>query len=817
MMDALVSGSAARAVFIQGSLVQFMDAESPDELHTSTLSAIPRLLEGACDIVRMKVKRHTDCFDILLRGYNCDRATRMLQIVLMNDDLEDTTEAVTILETLLEQEGVADHVLNLTYAVPYPDFPEIPRDVFGSASKVYKLYADLLRHQDAISAVRGEFDRLKFVSSEIKSGYEKSALHAGIFKLVTYLSLGEVSASDVSFACIRAFAHLPDSRAISTRWVGAFTKERVGRKMRKLDDLELDTEGYEGDLEDEGFGDGPVAFQAVNAQIQGILGRLDNREVEVARRFADQLIQSQLQATRSGRYAVKSLCNLATEARHRGLHDLELEWAERAKEVSPQDGWARALLGDTYLLLYRLSDAEEEFRAAAAVGEGVYGKIGLARVAKQSGNLDRALDLFIEARAEAKDRGYAIAAWIGYCATLRDMWKPEETMAAFAEAKAAFPDEIDFQTGYARSLEYLGHLEDAKTAFVTAKINWPGDPKGFCGEADIYKHSGEFEIARGLYEHAVKIFPTSIEAIIGLADLHRKSGDLHEALKLYLEAQEKFPYAPQAFTGAGDTQLDARDYAEALRTYEIAAKNFGLDVGVRNGRANAHKRAGQFARSLQLYDENVHDFPYSLPALNGRAGLLKLLGKYDEALQAYDAILVRQPRYVSAKAAKASALIAQGRFEEADDLLAHKGLRTRNEWLTYHVRGLWYLKRGDLPSARAIFSEGEARAPFHLLRKQFQASLACCELQSDTYEGIPEYLKGSSEPIHVLLRTISLAFAGRFENAASEVGSAAAPMTPRLQEIRERLDHVIVERKANEGDRVWLVRASEEAVLQLVA
>ncbi|MBB3645866.1 tetratricopeptide (TPR) repeat protein [Rhizobium sp. BK619] len=816
MMDALVSGSAARAVLIQGSLVQFVDADNPEVLHRASLSSVPRLLEGAHDIVRMKVKDYTECFDVLLGGYQRDRALRMLQIILENIDAEATLEAASLLETLLKENGVRQHVLNITYSIPYPDFPEIEEFDFGHSVAARELYKQIGSHQDAISRVRMAFDRIHFSSEELKCSYEKSAIHSGIFRHIVALSLGEITTSEVTFACIRAFKHLPDSREISTRWVSQFSSARVGRKLRQLDDFALESETYELDDDDHHSSDRRVHFQSVNAQIQSILERLDNREVEIARRFADQLIQAQLQAA-SSQYAAKSLSNLATEARRRGLHNLELEWAERAREVRPQDGWARALLGDTYLYLYRLLDAEEEFRAASAVGEDVYGKIGLARVAKESGNLDRALELFAEARSNTRDRGYSIAAWVGYCSTLREMWKPDETLEAFKEAKAAFPDEIAFQTGYARSLEYLGQLEEAKEAFVFAKTAWPGDPKGYCGEAEIYKHAGEFGVARDLYKRAVEIFPTSVEVLIGLADLHRKSGEIEEALNLYSKAQLEFPYEPLAHTGAADTQLDARDYASAIETYEKAVLVFGLDVSIRNGRANAYKRAGQFERSLQLYDQNVHDFPYSLPALNGRASLLKLLGKYDDALQAYDAVLGRQPRYVSAKAAKASALIAQGRFEEAEPLLIYKGLRTRNEWLTYHVKGMWHLKRGDVPTAQHIFSHGVNSVPFHRLRKQFQASLACCELQMRTYNAIPEYLKDSDEPIHVLLRGISFAFAGRFESAAEEVKTAEESMSPRLMEIKGHLDSVISVGTASDSDRAWLIQASEEAVLQLAA
>ncbi|MEH0293957.1 hypothetical protein V6R98_17320 [Agrobacterium sp. CCNWLW71] len=459
MINALVSGSAARAVFIQGPKVQYIDAENPAVFKQTTLSAIPRLFEGAHDIVRMKIRKYTECFDVLLDAYRKDRALRMLQIVLEDDDLEDFEEATGLLEKMLADGKVADHVRNVAHAVPYPNFPRIGPSKFEQAPLTQKLYADLQGHQSAILSVREAFDGMKFSSEDLKCAYEKNAIAAGIFARMVDLATGQATTSDVTFECIRAFGSLPDVREISTRWV-----TRVGGKAdRKLPKLKLS----EPEAEDDGFlldddtrfiADRRAQFEAVSAQIKSIVERLDSRDVDVARRYADQLVDWQLQNS-SSEYAVKSLSNLATEARHRKLHDIELEWGERARDVRPGDAWARALLGDTYLSMYRLNDAEEEFKAASSFGEEAYGRIGLARVAKQSGDLDRALTLFTEAKRHSNHSDYTIAAWFGYCTTLREMWKPEETLQAFERAKLEFPEEITFHVGYDLPLRISSRLD----------------------------------------------------------------------------------------------------------------------------------------------------------------------------------------------------------------------------------------------------------------------------------------------------------------------------------------------------------------------
>lgn len=813
MIDALVSGSAARAVFIQGSSVHFIDADDPENLRPARAIDIPHLLLDANDIVRVKIKHYTDCFDLLLSGWRLDRALRMLQIILANDDEEDTREASSYLEKFLKEDSVQKSVRNVVYSVPYDEFPDISDDLLAETPTVKSFYWSLREDQRAIAAVRAAFNALSFPSTDIKSSYEGVAVPSGLFAQIVDLSMGRVTHNEVTFTCLRVLASLPNSRALATEWLGKFAKARVGRQLRSLDDLALDDAPYELD-DDSEKGNGHLIYKSVRAQIDSIIGKLDNREVDVARRFANQLVAFQRQSGSSA-YLSKSLSSIAMEARRRNLHDIELEWAQLAAEVRPQDGWARALLGDTFLSLYRLQDAEREFKAAFAFGEEAYGMIGLAKVAKESGDLDAALEMFGQARSGAGH--HAVAAWVGYCGTLKEMWKPDETLLAYQEALAAYPSEPGFRTGYAKSLQHLGRFDEAIRVFAQMKTDLPGDPRGYCGEAEIYKHAGQFEEATKLYERAVRLFPYSLEAQIGLADLFRKTGEYHNALDLFKSASGLFPYSPLAQIGAADVLLNCREYHKAINCYDEAVTKFPLEPQVRNGRANAYKRAGNFAEALRLYDENVRDFPYNLPALAGRANLLKLLGKYDDAINAYDVVLGRQPRSLAAKAAKASILIAERRYDEAGVLLSHRRLSTRNDWLVHHVRGMLELRRGNVAAAQDLFSEGLARTPFHGLRSIFRSSLACCDLQMEAYDAMPEHLKDSDEPVHVLLRSISLAFSGRFETAAENVEKLDEEMPPKFEEIRRHLSGVLSARSTSSQDRIWLLEASEEALLRSAA
>ena len=88
-MDALVSGVAARIVFISGSEVTYVDAELPEKRHSSSRAALPYLLADAYDVEKVSGTTEAHAFDLLLRKWSTDRALRMLQIALDPEDEAD--------------------------------------------------------------------------------------------------------------------------------------------------------------------------------------------------------------------------------------------------------------------------------------------------------------------------------------------------------------------------------------------------------------------------------------------------------------------------------------------------------------------------------------------------------------------------------------------------------------------------------------------------------------------------------------------------------------------------------------------------------
>jgi hypothetical protein len=120
-MEALVSGVAARAVFIDGEAVSHIEADHPETRIPTTRGAIPYLLLDAHDVQCLKVTNEAEAFRCLLRKFNEDRGLRMLQVILdSSEDSELRQEAASLLSEIFDDPEVKEIISNWAFSIPFP-------------------------------------------------------------------------------------------------------------------------------------------------------------------------------------------------------------------------------------------------------------------------------------------------------------------------------------------------------------------------------------------------------------------------------------------------------------------------------------------------------------------------------------------------------------------------------------------------------------------------------------------------------------------------------------------------------------------------
>lgn len=756
MIEALVSGQAARVVYIQGADVDYIDADAPQISKKIPRSEIQHVFYGASDVESVKVKRREDVYDLLLKKYSFDRGLRLVDLILSEDqDSHLKDEAAGALEDIAGMQPVFVTIKNFLFSTANQRLPlnEADTAVVENFPTLKKLFEDLsvaqvhiLLFQDALSKAFAN----NAVTEDDRRAFYSAAVNSGVFRqLVEARRDGQKINSAVLEGYI-ALKDFPGARSIIQDWTRSFLEKRTKRQLREI---EAEQEVYEDDKY--------VAttaldrtrhelFMAAQAQQRAIITKLKLGDLIAARRFSHQLVSSQL-ANGGAEYAAKSLSSLASEARKLGQHSIELEWALNATELAPDDGYAYGVVADTYLQLYRLAEAEAAFRRAIEKGEDEFGIVGLARTLRASGRLEDALKAFDEARLRYKDGRRPQYAWSGYCETLRDLGRFEEALSSYEQANKLFEHEAGIRCGKASVLVDLGRLHEAVEVYKATIDDFRDEPVPYCGLAECFKKMGDFDKALAQYEITIAKFPNVSVAICGRADVLRAMGEFSRALECYRDAMNSFPFEPSAFSGYAETYRDMGDFDNAIRAYQTAIERFPLEARTRSAYANVLKSFRQYEMALQAYDRNVKDFPQHIVNRTGRASMLKQLGHYGEAVAAYRAILQDNPQYAYAVNGLAAALVALGQYSEAENLLNRSAPQTETDWVAYHIGGMILLARAQYEDAAKHFEFGLNNVPFFRQRAVFRQALALARMKQLRYHQAAQALGESGEPIEQLM------------------------------------------------------------------
>jgi tetratricopeptide (TPR) repeat protein len=326
---------------------------------------------------------------------------------------------------------------------------------------------------------------------------------------------------------------------------------------------------------------------------------------------------------------------------------------------------------------------------------------------------------------------------------------------------------------------------------------------------------GRIDEAMKEYDSAIAIFPWEPALVCGRADVLRTIGRYEEAAASYKAAIASFPYNPIPYCGYADTKKDAGEIEEALRAYDEAIERFKSEHRCRTGRANVLRQAGRYGEALQAMDRNVRDFPYDLYSLMARANLLKLLGSHSDALDAYQTIIDRRDDYAPAKYGKAAVHISLRQFSEADRLLPKGKPNTLSEWVGFHIRGMMYLKKGELDHAINIFQEGAAQNPFHRERLFFETSLAAAKIQSRQFSQAVDLVNVSDDPVSEVLRIHGLAALGRSNEALAVYSAANDNAPPPVIRLRNAIAARFGLTESNsKPEEQWIFEQETEVLLQ---
>src|SRR6185436_12088618 len=164
----------------------------------------------------------------------------------------------------------------------------------------------------------------------------------------------------VAFILNTSIQAMQNHREVLQQWVGPFldhsSVKRVGWNQSEREEIDSHVNRGRKPARRRLSFDRIAHFEKTNSQKEAIIKCMQRRDYLRIRNLTDELVAHHM-AWDGPRYAVKSLCDLAMEAKAFCSYSLQLELTERCIKLQPQDAWSWAQYSDALLQTQRLSEA----------------------------------------------------------------------------------------------------------------------------------------------------------------------------------------------------------------------------------------------------------------------------------------------------------------------------------------------------------------------------------------------------------------------------------------------------------------------------
>jgi tetratricopeptide (TPR) repeat protein len=674
-MDAAISGRAGVAVLIDGKALFSFDVDEPHDLVPRETYEARLLLSEARDLQVFENVTHDDVIPALDRAFKSACALD-LALIMLDAELSDDCriEAADDLEALIRDSDIRIRVENVMYARSLPKGGDIAGALdcalFAGRARVLEFLQSLDANQSAIRAVCGSWDAIDarmFGADDAKRDFMGSAVNRGIFR---FMALAAADTSMLGQAQIMAlrdpqFNGFANRITIFKEWFGSVRREIPDARSRRQEREGLESEEPDVDMvtrrgRSKHFDRGAVLAK-VDSQKELIVEMMRTRNSTRVDALLDELTTYQLEFG-GARFLVKTLCDLAMQAKDIENYRFQLELTTRAVEIEPTDAWSWAQHGDALLNNDRPGEALTAYAHAEDFGAGAVAKNGRAEILKALGRLQEALAAYEEVIQEHPGDVFAKS---GRGEILKALGRLPEALAAYGEVIEEHPGDVVAKTGRAEVLKALGRLSEALVAYDEATEQHAESVVAKNGRAEVLKALGRLPEALAAYGEVIEEHPEDVVAKTGRAEVLKALGRLPEALAVYGEVIEEHPEDVVAKNGRAEVLKALGRLPEALVAYDEAIEQHAESVVAKSGRAEVLKALGRLPEALVAYDEAIEQHAESVVAKNGRAEVLKSLGRLPEALAAYGEAIEEHPEDVVAKNGCAEVLKALGRLPEA--------------------------------------------------------------------------------------------------------------------------------------------------------
>ena len=756
-MNAVISGTAGKALLIEGESLTSFDVDDPSERAVRRQSDLPYLFGEGRDL---RLIKDADLDSIIKELKTETDFTLALDLTLLSLDYElegeIRKEAIQDLDGLLDDNELTKRLEGIMYARPLPDEADLDGalehcDEFRSA-KTFAFFDTLGQRQHLINKVSAAWDVIptKFFSDyEHKSNFQNIAVRAGLFRSLVLILEGSGTISEflVGSGLNPSIQQLRNYRQILPVWCAPFRTSSETLQVGP-EDQESETEVTPRRRHGRRIGlNRRAVLREVNKKKGMISAAIQRRELGRVQELVDDLVSFQ-RSSGETEHLAKSLCDLAMEAKELGMFSLQLQLTERSIGEVPDDAWSWAQYGDALLRLRRFAEALTAFEQSETFGEGPVAKTGRAEVLKAQGRLDDAL-------------------------------------VGFDEVIRQHPEQVVAKAGRAEVLKAQGRLDDALAAYDEVIRQHPEQVVAKAGRAEVLKAQGRLDDALAAFDEVIRQHPEQVVAKAGRAEVLKAQGRLDDALAAFDEVIRQHPENAVAKTG----------------------------------RAEVLKAQGRLDDALVGFDEVIRQHPENAVAKAGRAEVLKAQGRLDDALAAFEEVIIGHPENRVARTGRLSMFALTGRYDDALSTLTMVEPSSLDDWVDYHILGMIRLRTGRMAEAIRIFDNGVRRNPWPSSKDYFSRALALAWLRGHEFkkagQALEEVKAPQLQPAANVLRIHAFGGQGNVERAMSAYESLSSVPQLRSDELTQELHHQFILRQPPRRNDEWLI--DHEARLLILA
>lgn len=777
MMRALVSGSGGVAAIIKGNAAEFYNYGEND-YKTLTKTESDNLFSRCDDVIELETSNKAKVLkrlDIEVKKTD----SLLLLLGLLTEDLSENAKIgmASCLEDALSVDIIESYLKGVMYSRPLPNSSAsfIYSSLKDSFPKCYKFLEELLASQDQVSFLHNAYldacSKSAFGSDE-KNRAEGILVNCNVnFRLISGENVGLVQ-----FDCSKAFScsSIENKIPFVSKLFQTLKSNFQPKKIKEPDILpqpplhKVTSHKVVGKT-----GETPhQAYKHAKAQIERIESLLGKSDFSQARRFAEQLVSSQVSKGDSS-FAAQSLCSLSEKAKKLEFYELQLEWALRAIEVEPEDYRSYGHVADAYLQLEDIENSRKYFTICAESDSEhrEYGLTGLARIERELYNFDEGL-AYIDRlfQADIDDINiYSLKAELQ-----RDSGDLEGAISTYSEMSERFPQSLRSEFGLAAifsNQKRLGDAEEKYKFIINSDLVFSeANQLGFAHTAlgFVLARQGRFAEAHKHFDTAIGVASSDeIAAKTSKAKAFKIEGKFRNSEAILIELLGSH----QSFVGPIldliNLYIDTDCLDQAAEYIEIAKDSYPSSADLQLVEARYLKKAASFEESLSVLDRLISSRPRMVLALLERASLFKYSGNYLEAKNQYLAVLDinRNERRAVTGLQVVSALLG----EDPVNYDSYKSGLTfdpvvYDDYSQLGIYGLILLSRGDLKEAKDILLKLH-QSKFRQAESKFAVALSLVRLKYNQSSAAIKSVKNETSLFGNIQKVIVYGEQGRLEKA----------------------------------------------------